>query len=169
MRRIYWIAFIAVLALLQAGCGPVLPGTESPAEIPASDQPQIVTQASENPLQSLHTPESTEMPANPPPVEKFVALSKKDLAGRLQIDAAAINVLKTEEVVWPNSALGCPRPEKVYPVGHVPGHQIWLEVNATTYLYHTDYNGQVILCPELNPDIPNSIIGPTPDIGVPAP
>jgi hypothetical protein len=109
------------------------------------------------------------MPANPPPVEKFVALTKKDLASRLQIDAAGITVLKTEVAIWPNAALGCPRPEKVYPVGRVPGFQIWLEANGITYLYNTDYNGQVILCPELNPDVPGSVIGPTPDIGVPPP
>jgi hypothetical protein len=169
MRNTYWIVFIAILGIVHAGCSPIPPGTEQPAEVPASDPQEIVTQASENPLQSLTTPESTEMPANPPPVEKFVALSKKDLANRLQIDAAAITVLKTEEIVWPNSALGCPRPEKVYPGGRVPGFQIWLETNGTTYLYNTDYSGQVILCPELNPNIPGSIMGPTPDIGVPIP
>ena len=106
------------------------------------------------------------MPSTPPPVEKFVSLSKKDLANRLQIDASQISLVRTEHTNWLNAALGCPRPGKVYPQGRVPGYRVWLNAEGKEYLYHTDYHGKLILCPELNPDMPGPAT-PTPKIGVP--
>ena len=93
------------------------------------------------------------------PVEKFVALSKKDLASRLKIDAEKITLVKTEEKNWLNAALGCPRIGVFYAQGRVAGYRIWLEVEGIEYDYHTDLSGQVILCPDTTT--------PTPHIGVP--
>lgn len=107
------------------------------------------------------------MLSTPPPVKKFVSLSIKDLTSRLQINADSISLVKTEEMIWPNAALGCPRPGKVYPTGRVPGYRVWLNAEGREYLYHTDYNGNVVLCPELNPDVPGATAGPTQQIGVP--
>jgi len=111
------------------------------------------------------------MPANPPPVEKYVSLSKKDLAERLQIDLDGIVLLKTAEMVWPNAALGCPAPGKFYEPGKVPGYQVWLETGGLEYVYNTDLSGQVILCPQYDPDNLDSAVpgpvGPTQQIGVP--
>jgi hypothetical protein len=111
------------------------------------------------------------MPANPPPVEKFVSLAKKDLAERLQMEAGGIELVRTAEMVWPNAALGCPRPGKVYAQGKVPGYQIWLKVGNVEYVYNIDLSGQVVLCPQYNPDDPGSLppgtAGPTQQIGVP--
>jgi hypothetical protein len=168
--RTRWISLLFLFSLAIGSCGVSQAGSEQTPEIPPSD-PQIVPSADspENPLEFNRTPKSTEMSSNPPPAEKFISLAKKDLADRLKIEADKITLVKTAEIVWPNAALGCPRPEKVYPTGRVPGFQIWLETNGTEYVYNTDFNGQVILCPEMNPDIPNSIIGPTPDIGAPIP
>ena len=99
------------------------------------------------------------MPANPPPVEKFVSLSKKDLAERLQIATEKIRLVKTAEMLWLNVALGCPRPGQFYEPGRVTGFQIWLEVEGIEYDYHTDLAGHVLLCPDTTT--------PTPHIGVP--
>jgi len=105
------------------------------------------------------------MPAAPP-VEKFVALSKKDLASRLGIEADRITLVKTAEKLWLNAALGCPRPGVFYQAGRVPGFQIWLEAEGTEYIYNTDFNGTVVLCPELNPSIPNLPNDPTPGVPI---
>jgi hypothetical protein len=121
-----------------------------------------------DPLQSKPTPELSEMPSNPVPVEKFVSLSKKDLAGRLHIDESEIALLKTAEMVWPNAALGCPAPGKVYAQVRVPGFQIWLEAGKTKYIYNTDQTGRTVLCFLENPDgsvTPFSTAGP--EINVP--
>ena len=126
-----------------------------------------MTNTPENPLQLGSTPESEEM-STPPPVEKFVTLAKKDLSERLQIDINKITLQKTAERVWPNTALGCPSPGKVYQTKKVPGYQISLAANNVQYIYNTDWIGQVILCLKQGPDgslEPVTTMGP--EIGVP--
>ena len=99
-------------------------------------------------------------------MEKLVALSKNDLARRLGIGADEITLVKTAEVLWLNSSLGDLRPGKVYPSERVPGFQLWLEVEGREYIYNTDFNSTVILCPELNPHVPNIDTGPTPGVPI---
>lgn len=121
-----------------------------------------------DPLQSDPTPEVSEIPSNPALVEKFISLSKKDLASRLQIDENEVILVQTEEMVWPNAALGCPDPGKVYAQGRVPGFQIWLETGGLKYVYNTDRSGTIILCMLEKPDgsvVPFSTAGP--EINVP--
>jgi len=164
--RTHWITLIFLLSLVLGSCGVSQAGTEQAPELPPSE-PQIVASENspENPLQLGSTPESTEMPPAPP-VEKFVALSKKDLASRLGVEADKITLVKTAEMLWLNAALGCPRPGVFYPSGRVSGFQIWLEVEGTEYIYNTDFNGTVILCPELNPSVPNFPNDPTPGVPI---
>lgn len=102
------------------------------------------------------------------PLEKFVALTKKDLANQLNINIEAISLTDSVQITWPNSALGCPRPGEVYAQGLVPGYRIRLKANQIEYIYHTDLNGSFILCPSVSEDS-NSGIPPVPGptIGVP--
>ena len=160
--RTRWILLIFLLSLVLGSCEVSQAGTE----LPPAD-PKIVPSenSTENPLQLANTPEPTEMPSTPP-IEKFVALTKEDLAHRLGIEADKITPVKTAEMLWLNAALGCPRPGVFYPSGRVPGFQIWLEVEGTEYIYNTDFNGTVILCPELNPSIPNLPNDPTPGVPI---
>ena len=138
-----WGLLIILLSLILGSCGVTQAGTEQAHELPPSE-PQIVASENspENPLQ-FNTLESTEMPSTPP-VKKFVALSKKDLASRLGVEAERIALLKTAEMLWLNAALGCPRPGQFYTAGRVPGFQIWLEMEGTVYIYNTDFNGTLI-------------------------
>ena len=174
MIRTRWISFLILLALATAGCGasqvnvgaPDLSSSE--AQETAAQEPEL--NLSDTPLQLGNTPQAADMPSTPPPVEKFIELSKKDLAERLQMDMEKITLVKTEETIWPDASLGCPAPGKVYTQGTVPGYQIWLKANGMEHVYHTDWLGQVVLCPELQPDetapLPENT-GPTPQIGVP--
>ena len=157
--RIPWISLIFLLSLVLGSCGVSRAGTEQAPELPPSED------SPENPLQSGQTLEPTEMPSTPN-VEKFVALTKENLAKRLGIELDKISLVKTAEKLWLNSAIGCPRPGVFYPTGRVPGFQIWLDVEGTEYIYNTDFNGTVILCPELNPHAPNADTGPTPGVPI---
>jgi len=149
---LFRINLLCGMTYLLLGCSQSF--TPAPQE-PGTPSPSITSQPAEgNATQMTH------------PVEKYVSLSKKDLAERLQIDREKILLVKTAEMLWLNAALGCPRPGKVYPTGRVPGFQIWLEVEGTQYIYNTDFNDSVILCPELNPHIPNSDTGPTPGVPI---
>jgi len=161
-----WVLFIFLLSLVLGSCGVSQAATERAPELPPSNSQIVPSENSpDNPLQLEHTPELTVMPSTPP-VEKFVALSKKDLASRLGIDANKITLVKSTEMLWLDAAVGCPRPGAFYPSGRVPGFQIWLEVEGKEYIYNTDFNGTVILCPELNPDVPNLDTGSTPGVPI---
>ena len=174
--RMRWILLIGLLSLGLVSCtGSAAVIEQSPDLAPLNPQEFPTGEASptlsENPLQ-LSTPESIEMPSNPPPVEKFVALSKKDLVSLLKIDEDKIAFVDATEILWPDAALGCPSPGKFYAQGRVPGYRIRLELEGKEYIYHTDFNGQVILCPQNDPDNPDDSFpptnsSPTPHIGVP--
>jgi len=172
--RNHRILLIILLTLVLASCGSAPVVQQNKDLVPAAPlvPPSQESKSSlpENPIQLGNTPEVTDMPSTPPPVEKFVDLSKKDLANRLQLDIDKISLTKTEEIIWPDSALGCPAPGKVYAQGKVPGFQIWLQADDVEYTYHTDWVGQVILCFIPSPEDgsqPPDTTGPTPQIGVP--
>lgn len=166
--HIRYFFLIALLVLVLTGCGPSNAAGE---EIPPSD-PQLPpgeTLEIQPPDSSVESP-STQEPTNAPPVEKFVDLAKNDLVSRLQIDIASVNLVKSEEVIWPDAALGCPEPGKTYAQARVPGFRIWLEAGGLEYDYHSDWDRQVILCAVPGLDGNSSLpvdTGPTPQIGVP--
>lgn len=119
-----------------------------------------------------NTPGDTQMPPSPPTpsqagLQSLIDKAKKDLARRLSISTDEIVLLQAKSVSWPDASLDCPRPGQFYPTGRVPGFQIWLALERTEYIYNMDFNGTAILCPELNPSVPDSIIGPTTVIGPP--
>lgn len=156
------IPLLLVLAIAFGGCSDLPPATEPPPHLSPLD-PEIPP--TESPLQLGRTPEATEM-SSTPPVEKFVQLTKQDLASRLGIDPGGIKLVKSEEKLWLNAALGCPRPGVFYAQGRVPGFQIWLDVEGTEYVYNTDLNGTLVFCPELNPHAPNADSDPTPGVPI---
>ena len=164
--RSLWVLFIFLPSLVLGSCGVSQPATEQAPELPPSNPPMIASENSpDNPLQLEPTPEPT-IVSSTPPVEKFVVLSKTDLASRLGIEADKITLVKSTEMLWLDAALGCPRPGVFYPSGRVPGFQIWLEFEGKEFVYNTDFNGTLILCPELNPDVPNLDTGPTPGVPI---
>lgn len=172
--RDHLFLFVLLAALVLSGCGAgqtsqsvVLAPTNTIT--PLSTEEVYNNNAQENPIELNKTP-TAEVPSNPPPVDKFINLTKNDLAKRLQIDTDKVELVKSEEVLWPDAALGCPAPGKVYAQGKVPGFQIQLKASESEYIYHTDWTGQFVLCPIANPDVDLPLpggSGPTPDIGVP--
>ncbi|HEX2997644.1 MAG TPA: hypothetical protein VHP14_22665 [Anaerolineales bacterium] len=158
---------LIVLGIMIASCS----AQTGPSEPATKEVPPIATEKS---LEFNNTPDTQEMPStpsNPPPVEKFVSLAKEDLAERLKIATDQITLVKTADMIWLNAALGCPSPGKVYAQGRVPGYQIRLEAGGMEYVYNTDLSGQLILCPQYDPDdldsFPPTKQGPTPHIDPP--
>jgi len=78
--------------------------------------------------------------------EPLVELSRADLACRLGIDGAKIEVLSAEEVQWPDASLGCPQPGMAYAQVQTPGFKIMLQARGQTYTYHTDEGRTAVLC-----------------------
>lgn len=138
--------FILTLLITLAACAPnPVPATQDRLEEPTVENTEGAP---------------TEVPVTPSPVpqgspeKKLTQIVSKDLATRLNLDVNAISVISVEPIEWPNGALGCPSPGKVYTQATVPGYRIRLEVDNQEYSYHLDRTGQFLLCPDNNVDLP---------------
>ena len=157
--RIRWILVISLLSLALGSCGGSAAADEQSSEVaPLSPQEtsteEISTVPPENPIQLASTAETTDMTSNPIPVDKFVKIAKQDLADGLKISVEQISLIEAIEITWPDAALGCPSPGKVYAQGLVPGYRVRLEVNGVEYNYHMDQTGQYVLCPNFDENVP---------------
>ena len=170
------IGLLGLLLLGLIGCVPAQMSGASSSSSTATARPEKTELAlaaeTETPVTRLpvlpgRTPEPVSTPSSPGVVDKFIGLAKTDLAGRLKIEIDQINVIEVVSITWPDAALGCPVPGKVYAQGRVPGYRIGLAVVGRNYAYHTDQTGQVVLCPDVKPDEIDILPGPTPQIGVP--
>lgn len=68
------------------------------------------------------------------------------LADRLSIDISEITVVIVEAVEWSDSSFDCPASGYAYAQVITPGYQITLESDGEQYNYHTDLNGNFVLC-----------------------
>ncbi|MFW5816751.1 MAG: hypothetical protein ACOCVP_07815 [Wenzhouxiangella sp.] len=83
--------------------------------------------------------------ANTGPVERFAV---NDLARRLDLAPARIEVVSALAVTWPSGALGCPAPDGMYTQALVEGFQVVLAAEGEEYHYHAGATGEPFLCPE---------------------
>ena len=79
--------------------------------------------------------------------EDIVEAAITDLAGRLQVSEADIEVTDVKDVQWPDGALGCPEEGEVYTQAVVDGTQVLLVANDRIYDYHAGSDGEPFLCP----------------------
>lgn len=165
MKRSRFLYLLMVVILL-ISCGPQ-PANDSADASPQDPQPvppqEMVQEPTSTPDSILPEPTQPEaVDFSSAPVNKFVDLAKNDLVKTLSIDSAQIDLVETQEIIWPNAALGCPKPGVFYTQGTVPGYRIRLSVAGAEYIYHTDLNGRVLQCPLLD-----SVSTQDPNIGVP--
>ena len=71
------------------------------------------------------------------PGDLLVDLAKADLAERLGITVDVIRLVSYEELVWPDSSLGCPQPGMEYLQVLYDGARIILDVDGMQYNYHS--------------------------------
>jgi hypothetical protein len=89
-------------------------------------------------------PQGQLVTAEVPPdlIEKMRA----DLAQRAGIAASAAKVVAAEAIVWPNGAMGCAEPGKMYTQALVPGYRVEFEYQGRNFAYHAAKNGYFQLC-----------------------
>jgi hypothetical protein len=92
------------------------------------------------------TPSMTSSPPSSAPSGGPVEQAKADLAKRLNVDAAQVTVVSSEEVTWSDGSLGCPEPDMRYTQALVQGNRTVLEVNGTQYNYHSGAGRPPFLC-----------------------
>ena len=161
-----WFLYLFMIVIVLASCG-VQPANDSQNESPRDPQPVPTQEMVQEPTSTPDSilPEPTQPEAvdfSSAPVNKFVDLAKNDLVKTLSIDSAQIDLVETQEIIWPNAALGCPKPGVFYTQGTVPGYRIRLSVAGAEYIYHIDLDGRVLQCPSLD-----SVSTQDPNIGVP--
>lgn len=97
-----------------------------------------------------------------PAVADIVSFAVADLAGRLGVDEGEIEVIKAEQVTWPDGSMGCPQPGVMYTMALVEGAQVILAVDSRTRVfdYHAGSDGQAFLCPSREPDGGHDFVPP---------
>ncbi len=115
------------LGLLLTGCGD--DPAPAPTEETAVDEPMTSEPA---PVPGADAPD--------------VRASVDDLASRLGVDAGDVTVVAVQEVTWSDGSRGCARKGMMYTQSLIEGSRITLEVDATTYEYHSGGSGGPFLC-----------------------
>jgi len=105
-------------------------------QMPSSQKPTPVRA----PEQPVATGSKNEAPAD------ILDKVRADAATRAGVDAAAVKLVSSEAVMWPNGALGCGKPGEMVTQAIVPGYRIELEANGRRYEYHTSERGRFRVC-----------------------
>ena len=77
--------------------------------------------------------------------ERFAAVIA-DAATQLGVTPDQIEVVETERTEWPDASLGCPQPDQVYAQVVTPGFRVVVAAAGTQLEYHTDKQGNFVLC-----------------------
>jgi hypothetical protein len=140
-QRYRYVMLIAILMIGMAGC--------SRPEPPAAPSPR----GGESVESPLPTPTDEEETVAPTPAQSgagaapsMIARAKEDLAERLAVDPADIEVIETQEVVWRDSSLGCPQPGMVYAQVLTDGMLVRLRHGDSVYEYHSGGSRGAFLC-----------------------
>ena len=70
----------------------------------------------------------------------------EDLAQRESISPDAVEVVSVEEVVWPDTSMGCPHPDMRYAQVLQDGMRIILRADGREYAYHSGGHRAPFLC-----------------------
>ena len=69
-----------------------------------------------------------------------------DAARRFKVSESAVVLARAEQLNWSDGSLGCPQPGQMYTQALVPGFRVVARTTEGEFLYHTDSNGQVLIC-----------------------
>lgn len=179
INRILW-ALAAIIVLV--GCAPTTrePSAPSPGLAATAEPPSIQATAISPPESVLPTPVEGEVtrPVNQTPFPEdderldaeliipvdpaakgHISIARRNLAERLGLDAAKIEIVTYEQVVWRDGSLGCPQPGMMYTQALVDGYLIRLRAGDEYYNYHGARGRDPFLCSS-GLERPDSLVGP---------
>lgn len=136
------LVIVLLLLLLVTACGQE---EEATTAAPTTPPPQPTQTAVPSPEPTpLPTPALPPLsPAETPAVEEAIAY----LAAELGIAPEQIQLVSIEEVVWPDSSLGCPQPGMAYAQVLIPGFRVRLASGGREYDLHMGQRGgQIVRC-----------------------
>jgi hypothetical protein len=166
--RTLWIACIALIGLVLAGCSasqasirqaqenrpqklppqePTPDASESNSPLPQIPEPTVgsvvITNTTATPVSS-YSPNAS-LP-DQPTFQSLAQRARQDLANRLGVELDQVEYLKIVPAKWPYDRIGCPLPEEKKLDENHPGYQILLAANGQTYTYHTDGIDWIVSC-----------------------
>lgn len=121
--------------------------------------PVSVTPTLEEPHATASTIQSEEvepMPLETPLLNATVSQAVRDLATHLGVSPAAVTVVDAQNVIWADSALGCPEPDTLYMQVPQEGMRIRLQAGAEVYQYHSSTTRKPFLCQNPTEPLPSS-------------
>jgi hypothetical protein len=140
------ISLVGCLALCLTACSQVTTPTFIDDDAQAEPATSFPTQE----------PEMDDAQADQPTpisgMESLIEKAKEDLAQQLSIPIAQINLVKADEVVWPDASLGCPQPGMKYKQVPEDGALIILQAEGKVYEYHTGGSRGLFLCEKVLKD-----------------
>jgi hypothetical protein len=129
-------------SLVVSACGTLRSDdpSETPATVPSAQESVTTPPPGGSPVDA----------ATPPPRSHLAGLVNDavvDLSTRLKVAPDSVEVIRAEQVTWPDGSLGCPRPGMSYSQALVDGYRVILEHAGRIYLYHAGTDGPIFLCP----------------------
>ena len=148
---LFKIILIGYMALIAAGCGrqitPLVPSETVPVITETLAVSIVPTEGEAQMTPALPTPADAGS-------QGLIEKAKEDLAQRLSISAAEINLVEITEVEWSDSSLECPQPGMDYLQVVTPGYRILLNVGSNRYEYHSNRDTYVVFCENQFPPKP---------------
>lgn len=159
MKEIGQVMLGALVLLSLVGCQPIVPPVEigeqseptatDPGPTPTSTAPAVPTATAHVVQEVTVTPDIAS--------SSLVLQAIDDLAARLGVAPDVIDVVRVEEVDWPDGSLGCPQPDMRYPQVLVNGSFIQLQVGNQTYHYHSGGGRPPFLCTSKDEVLPEDL------------
>ena len=109
-------------------------------------------------LEKIPTTPDTVVGEVPKKVMDTVMQALEQLTGGEQ---SSFEVVRAEETIWPDGALGCPQPGMVYTQAAVPGYHIVLEHDGREYDYRAGGTRYLMLCLEPGVRSPSGTTAPS--------
>jgi hypothetical protein len=75
-----------------------------------------------------------------------VEAAVQDLASRINVPVAQINLVSQAEVTWPDRSLGCPRKGMMYAQVRTNGSELILESAGKRFAYHSGVGAAYAYC-----------------------
>lgn len=155
-----WTSMAILLAFALGSCSPSLSrptgGTpiqpsveprETPSQVPLSTSlPESSTREGETQLEpSLPITSRTDP-------QTLIEYAREDLAQRLSVSPASIDLVEIDEVFWPDASLGCPQTGQVAQ-DKTQGYLVKLAYAGNEFEYHADLHGTFFYCEDPTPPI----------------
>lgn len=152
---------VALVALAACGTAPAGDGPTPPTESPTTSV--VVRSTEATPPSNAPTTD-----VSSPTGEEVLIRAIKDLARRLDVSEAEIEVESASDGYWNDASIGCPVEGDLYAQLIVDGFRVELRADGSVYVYHQGGTEPVFLCE--SPDDDAFVPGKTiPEPSIPPP